>query len=112
MMPSRAALGAGRALSLALSAIRPILIIVVMLALVGLVAMFGTIQAMEKGNPPMQYRVLLSGATNCGVRVTWPVTNEFKVSKTGEAFIDIPGLNEAGVEDSAGKRPLDFRAGG
>jgi hypothetical protein len=55
--------------------------------------MFGTIQAMEKGSPPTQYRVVLSdSSTNYGIRVTWPITNDFVVSKTGEALIDVPAL--------------------
>ena len=60
---------------------------------VALVAMFGTIQAMEKGSPAAQYKVHVAGtSTNCAIRVTWPITNEFSVSKTGEAVIDVPAL--------------------
>lgn len=69
------------------------LIVLGILAAVALVAMFGTIQAMEKGSPPTQYRVVLSdSSTNYGIRVTWPITNDFVVSKTGEALIDVPAL--------------------
>jgi hypothetical protein len=76
-----------------LSVMRPALIVLAMLVAVALVAMFGTIQAMETGTPPMQYRVVLTGpSTNYGIRLTWPVTNEFVVSRSGEAVIDIPAL--------------------
>jgi type II secretory pathway pseudopilin PulG len=72
---------------------RVVLIVVGILVAVALVAMFGTIQAMEKGSPAMQYKVMLSGATtNYALRVTWPTTNEFPVSKTGETVIDVPAL--------------------
>jgi len=68
-------------------------LILVTLAAVALIALFGMIQAMEIGSPPMQYRVVLSGSsTNYGIRVTWPITNEFALSKTGEAVIEIPAL--------------------
>jgi hypothetical protein len=71
---------------------RSVLIIVAILG-AAVIALFGTIQAMEKGSPPLQYRLLLSGsATNYEIRVTWPITNEFAVSKTGEAVIDVPAL--------------------
>src|SRR5438105_10046400 len=67
--------------------------VLAILVAVALVAMFGTIQAMEKGSPPMQYRVILPGSsTTYGIRVTWPITNEFTVSKTGEAVIEVPAL--------------------
>jgi len=76
---------------------RSVLIVLASLAAVALVAFFGTIQAMEKGTPPMQYRVVLPrSSTNYGIRTTWPVTNEFVISKTGEALIDVPALPRGG----------------
>src|SRR5712672_1360959 len=65
-----------RSLSVTLSAMRAALITLGVLVAVALVAMFGTIQAMEKGSPAAQYKVHLAGtSTNCAIRVTWPITN-------------------------------------
>jgi hypothetical protein len=72
---------------------RTVFMVLAILVALALVAMFGTIRAMEKGSPPTQYRVILSGSTtNYEIRVTWPATNEFAVSKTGEAVIEVPAL--------------------
>ncbi len=72
---------------------RAALIVLALLVGVALVAIFGTIEVMESGTPAMQYRIWLAGgSTNCGVRVTWPVTNQFPVSKDGQAVVEIPAL--------------------
>jgi hypothetical protein len=76
-----------------MTAMRRLLLMLALLALAAVVACFGTIFAMEKGTLPAQYRLHLStSATNYTVRVTWITTNEFPVSNTGDAVIDIPAL--------------------
>lgn len=68
-------------------------VVLAILVGVGLIVMFGTIRAMEKGVPAMQYRISFAGgSTNCTVRVIWPVTNQFAVSKDGQALVEIPAL--------------------
>ena len=72
---------------------RPALIMLALLAVAAGVAFFGTIQALEKGTRPRQYSLhLRASGTNYVVRVTWPATNEFPISQTGNAIIDIPAL--------------------
>jgi hypothetical protein len=69
---------------------RLVVITLTFLAAVALVAMFGTIQAMDKASPPAQYRVVLSGSsTNYAICLTWPVPKEFGVSRTGEVVVDV-----------------------
>src|SRR5262249_1638728 len=58
------------------------------------VAFFGTVRAMEKGSPAVQYPLIIvtDRPTNCLVRVLWPGTNTFSISANGEALVDIPAL--------------------
>ena len=64
------------------------------LGLIIVVALCGTARALPKYNIPAQYRLSVATAepTNCLVRVTGSVTNDFRVSETGEVTIDVPRL--------------------
>jgi hypothetical protein len=55
---------------------------------------FGTALVMSTRSPPVQYRIVVISKqpTNCTIRVTWPHTNEFHVSSSGEALVDVPAL--------------------
>ena len=73
---------------------RGILLILAVVVGVAAAAYFGTIWAMEKGSPAVQYRFMIATdrPSNCEVRVVWPRTNTFSISTNGEGLIDIPAL--------------------
>ena len=76
---------------------RAALTMLVVFASVGFVLLLGTVRAMEKGSPPLQYRLVLSPSrTNgCTVRVTWPRAKEFTMSANGEVVVEVPPLPRA-----------------
>lgn len=73
---------------------RLVLATIAILAAVSSIALFGSVRALSAGSRPAQFRIVTTvrGPTNCAVRVTWPQTNEFRFSSSGEAVVEVPAL--------------------